>query len=247
MTAVLLVGGLGKRLRPVVDSKPKPLAQVGFQPFLELLLLQLQNQGFHRLVMCTGHLADQIETHFGDGEAFGLEIMYSREPEPLGTAGALKFAQQHLREVPRFLVMNGDSFLELEFSELIRFHIEMGGLVSMAVRGVEDARRYGRVQTDSDGRVTGFREKSGEDGPGLVNAGVYVFQQAVFEHIRAWPSSLETDILPRLLDEGVYALEQGGMFIDIGTPEDYARAQAISTRLRDAALKVRRLSRTDQV
>ncbi len=112
--ALLLVGGLGTRLRSAVPSVPKPLASVGKKSFLELLIRQLKHQGIRRLILCTGYLADQVENEFGDGRALDLEISYSKELEPLGTAGAVKLAQSHLGNVSEFLVMNGDSFLEID-------------------------------------------------------------------------------------------------------------------------------------
>src|ERR1700761_3357297 len=122
MKAVLLVGGLGTRLRSAVPSMPKALASVGERPFLELLVSQLARQGVTQLVMCTGYLAEQIEVALGDGSDFGVSIEYSKEAVPLGTAGALKHAQRYLQHEADFLVLNGDSFLETDFNELIRFH-----------------------------------------------------------------------------------------------------------------------------
>src|SRR5579864_4478350 len=142
--AVLLVGGMGTRLQSVVSSVPKPMACIGDRPFLELLVRQLSRQGVRRLVMCTCHLANQIESEFGDGRQFDVEIKYSQEPYPLGTTGAIKFAQRLLSSDRDFLVLNGDSFLEIDFSQLLRFHSEHGGLVSVAVTLVPNARRYGR-------------------------------------------------------------------------------------------------------
>jgi NDP-sugar pyrophosphorylase family protein len=236
LPAVLLVGGMGTRLRSVVPSSPKPMAAVGDQSFLELLGRQLQRQGVRRVVMCSGYLADQIEAKFGDGSAWDVVIEYSREQEALGTAGAIKLAQSLLLGASEFLVMNGDSFLEIDFSQLIRFHRERKGIASMAVVRVQDAGRYGTVRVES-GRVMGFLEKTGANAPGPINAGVYVFDHAIIEHIPEGPASLERDVFPKVLDRGVYALEQGGMFIDIGTPEDYARAQAICGQLSAAALR----------
>jgi NDP-sugar pyrophosphorylase family protein len=125
----------------------------------------------------------------------------------------------------------------MDFSDLIRFHRERKGIASMAVVAVQDAGRYGTVQVDSGGRVIGFMEKTGSNAPGLINAGVYVFDRAILEHIPEGPVSLERDVFPRVLDRGVQALEQRGMFIDIGTPEDYARAQALCGQLSAAALR----------
>jgi NDP-sugar pyrophosphorylase family protein len=234
--AVLLVGGMGARLQTVLPTTPKPLAPVGNMPFLQLLVLQLRSQSIRRMVMCTGHLANQIEEEFGDGHKWDVAIDYSKESRPLGTAGAVKFAERYLAQDSDFLVMNGDSFLELDFRQFIRFHREHGGLMSMAVRRVPDAARYGTVQLDTLNRVVGFSEKTGAHVPGLVNGGVYVFNRAMLEHIPHGPASLEKDVFPRLLEQGMYALEQHGMFIDIGTPEDYALAQTLSRSLYQAAL-----------
>jgi NDP-sugar pyrophosphorylase family protein len=235
--AVLLVGGLGTRLRTVVTSAPKPLAPVGNRPFLELLIRQLGSQGIRSLIMCTGYLADQIESEFGKGSGLGVTIEYSKEPEALGTAGAVKFAERFLQGVPDFLVMNGDSFLELDLNQLIQLHRTHGGLATMAVVSVENAGRYGTVHVDSGNKVTAFFEKTGSDSPGLINAGVYVFSPAILELIAAGPVSLEKDVFPRLLDQGVYAAREQGVFIDIGTPADYAHAQELSDRLRRATVQ----------
>lgn len=229
--ALLLVGGLGTRLRSLVSSAPKALAPMGDRPFLELLIRQLQEQGIRQLVMCTGYLADQIEAEFGDGRDVGVAIEYSKETQALGTAGAVKLAQPHLQSVSEFLVMNGDSFLELDFSLLVEFHRAHGGLATVAVVAVENAGRYGTVHADSSAKVTAFCEKTGDDAPGLINAGVYVFSAAILDQIPDGPSSLEKDVFPRILDQGVFAAEQQGTFIDIGTPGDYARAQVLLDRL----------------
>jgi len=236
LPAVLLVGGLGTRLQPVLSSKPKPLAPIGGIPFLELLVLQLRSQGIRQLVMCTGFQSQQIEEALGDGHKWDVTIAYSKESRPLGTAGAIKHAEQLLSEASDFLVMNGDSFLEIDFHQLLRFHRERGGWASIAVRRVVDAARYGTVEVDGQSRVVRFSEKLGLQKPGLVNGGIYVFKQEVLPHLPEGPASLEKDVLPRLVEHGTFAIEQAGMFIDIGTPEDYERAQALHQRLSEAAL-----------
>ena len=233
--AVLLVGGLGTRLRSVVPDAPKPLATVGDKSFLELLVRQLRSQGIRRIVMCTGYLAKQIEDYFGDGRRWDISIRYSRELQPMGTAGALKLAEPLLSDAGTCLVMNGDSFIDVDLGRLQRFHRETGAVVSMAVRPVENAGRYGTILTDKTSRVTSFAEKTGDEVPGTINAGVYIFDREVFGHIPAGLCSLERDVFPNLIDRGIYALEQKGVFIDIGTPEDYARAQEICDRLYAAA------------
>jgi NDP-sugar pyrophosphorylase family protein len=238
--ALLLVGGMGTRLRPMLSSKPKPLAPIGGVPFLELLILQLRSQGIRRLVMCTGFQTQQIEEALGDGGKWDVAIEYSKESSPLGTAGAIKQADHLVSGASDFLVMNGDSLLELDFQQLLRFHREHGGWASIAVCRVADAARYGTVEVDGQSRVVRFGEKLGIQKPGLVNGGVYLLKRAVLQHIPEGPGSLEKDVLPRLVEHGTFALEQTGMFIDIGTPEDYARAQALYQQLSDAALSLPR-------
>jgi len=236
MKAVLLVGGLGTRLRLAVPSLPKVLASVGDRPFLELLVRQLVGQGVRQLVMCTGYLAEQIEDVFQDGSDFGVTIEYSKETIPLGTAGALKLAQHYLQHESEFLVLNGDSFLEIDFNEVIGFHRKHRCLATIAVAPVENASRYGTVQMGVEDRVLGFTEKTGQKEPGIINAGVYVFDNAVLAQIPEGPVSLERDIFPRLLQQGLFAAKQQGIFIDIGIPDDYARAREIYDHLVNAAL-----------
>jgi len=233
---LLLVGGLGTRLRSVLSDKPKPLAPIGGISFLELLVMQVSSQGLHRLVMCTGFEAAQIQQEFGDGRKWNVTIDYSEESRPLGTAGAIKLAGHFVSQASYFVVMNGDSFLELDLRRLIRFHREHGGSASIAVRRVPDAGRYGRVHVDEKNRVVRFSEKMGIPESGVINGGVYVFNRDILRSIPDGPSSLEKDVLPALLNQGVFALEQDGIFIDIGTPEDYARAEALYLRLSQAAL-----------
>ena len=226
--AMMLVGGLGTRLRSVVSSKPKVLASIGNESFLELLVRQLRSQGIRQLVMCTGYLADQVEDQFGDGSRWSVSIEYSKEETPLGTAGAVKLARHYVENCSEFLVLNGDSFLEIQYEDLVGFHRRHPqSAASIAVTPVQDASRYGTVNLDSNSRINSFAEKTGDNSPGLINGGVYVFTKAVFKFIPEGPSSLEKDVFPRLLGQGVYAYEQHGLFIDIGTPSDYSRAQEL--------------------
>jgi NDP-sugar pyrophosphorylase family protein len=157
-----------------------------------------------------------------------VSIEYSKEEMPLGTAGAVRLARRYLRDLPEFLVLNGDSFLEVDFQSLMAFHRgHASPIATMAVLRVENASRYGTVNVDASGKVTGFAEKTGSEAPGLVNGGIYFFDRSLLRHIPEGPASLERDVFPQLLDQGVYAQEQHGVFIDIGTPTDYARAQEL--------------------
>jgi NDP-sugar pyrophosphorylase family protein len=208
---------------------------VGDRPFVELLVRQLRHQDIHNLVLCTGYRAQEIERVLGDGRAFDVTIEYSKEPRAMGTAGAVKLAEPLLRDVGDFLVMNGDSFMEIDFLELIRFHRESGGIATMAVLQMKNKMRYGTVQLTAAGRVSGFTEKCDGEPTGYVNAGIYVFDRRIFDHLPEGPASLERDVFPKLLEHGVYASEQRGVFIDIGTPEDYVQAQDLYDRLYKAA------------
>jgi D-glycero-alpha-D-manno-heptose 1-phosphate guanylyltransferase len=214
---------------------PKPLATVGDRPFLELLVRQLASNGVNRLVMCTGYKGQSIREEFGDGHQLGVSIEYSLEPNPLGTAGAVKFAEPFLLGESDFLVMNGDSFVEVDFRRLIEVHEETGCLATMAVLEKKDKSRYGTVQVAPDGRVVGFAEKTQSESAGLINAGVYLFAREILDHVPEGPASLEKDIFPKILSQGICAVQQHGVFIDIGTPEDYQLAQTLFERLDHAA------------
>lgn len=141
-----------------------------------------------------------------------------------------------MQHEPEFLLLNGDSFLEIDFAELVGSHRSHGSLATMAVVPVENASRYGTVRMGAESRVLGFAEKTGQNAPGIINAGVYVFDSSILPQISEGPTSLERDVLPRLLEQGVYGVEQRGIFIDIGVPEDYARAMEMCDRLANAAL-----------
>ena len=186
--------------------------------------------------MCTGYMAKQIEEVFGDGSAFGVRIDYSEEATPLGTAGAIKLAQHYLQDESEFLLLNGDSFFEIDLSEFITFHRTHYSLATMAVTQVQNASRYGTVQLKDDGRVLGFVEKTGRNIPGIINAGIYIFGRAILAQIPDGSASLERDVFPRILEQRVYAFERQGLFIDIGTPDDYGRANVICDQLSDIAM-----------
>lgn len=241
--AVLLVGGLGTRLRSVLPSTPKPMAKVGKRPFLQLLIHQLRSQGIRRLVLSTGYLADEIANDFGDGSGLGVSIEYSREDSPLGTAGAVKHAAPFLAGLDHFFVANGDSFMQADFQKLLELHLQAGVLLTLAVTRVRNQGRYGTVKTLDSGMVSAFLEKSFDQEMGLINTGIYVFDRELLSMIPDGPSSLEKDLFPALLPRGVRAVEQSGLFIDIGIPEDYARAQEMAEVLYRAADDARDLDK----
>lgn len=224
-TAVILVGGLGTRLAPVVADRPKVLAHVGARPFLGYLLDGLASAGLRRVLLCSGHRGDELRAAVGTRYR-GMQLDYSHEPAPAGTGGALRLAAM-LSDGDPLLVMNGDSYCEVDLAALWSAHHARGASATMVVSEVADARRFGRVTFDEAGRVTGFSEKSPETGPGWVNAGVYVLGRALVCAIpeRA-PLSLEHEVLPSWIGRGLLAHPVRGSFFDIGTPPTYADAQA---------------------
>jgi len=213
----------------VVNDRPKPLAPIGTTPFLEHQLSFLKAQQIRNFVLCVGYRHEQIEEYFGDGGRWGISITYSVEERPLGTGGALKLAQRFAQDT--FLVLNGDTFFDLDIEGLVRTHRQHCSRNpncegTIALTQVEDSSQYGSVVFGADLAITGFREKSaGGEPPHFVSAGVYVLEPRVLDRIPSSQSvSLERDVYPQLLgDRGLYAYPVDGFFIDIGTPEGFHR------------------------
>jgi phosphoheptose isomerase len=245
LEAVILAGGKGTRLAEVVSDRPKPMAEVAGRPFLDWLLLSLRQQGVRRLVLSTGHLADRLERHCGDGSQWDLEIVYSREEEPLGTAGAIRQALRYLAG-DRFFVLNGDSFCPASLFSLFAQHARRDARATMWLAEMADCARYGQVELDGSA-VTAFREKEAGAGPGLVNAGVYLFERDIFEPLPAGrPISLEREVLPELVRKGLYGVRGAEPVLDIGTPESYREAQTILPALTGQQTAPRSLAFVDR-
>jgi NDP-sugar pyrophosphorylase family protein len=225
--AAILAGGLGTRLRQTVSDRPKALAPVAGRPFLSHLLDQIAAAGLQRVVLCTGYLGDQVQEAFGDryGE---LALSYSHESSPRGTAGALRLALPLLRSDP-VLVLNGDSYCDVALPNLVAWHEEhrTTSAGSLLVTWVDDTARYGTVDLDDAGAVIAFREKSGQAIPGWINAGVYLLSRRLLMSIPAGIASLERDVLPSWVGRGLDGYRMKLPFVDIGTPESYARAEAL--------------------
>lgn len=224
----MLVGGMGSRLMSL-SSKfgglPKPLMPVGGRPLLERQLEWLVGHGVRDSVLCTGHGADQVRETLGDGARLGTQLRYSVEAEPLGTAGALRLARSHVTGPA--LVLNGDTLAPCDPWALERTRWESGTLGAVALFRVADASTRGRVERDAGGRVARFIEKdAGHTGPAWVNGGLYAFAPRVWSYIpETGAASLEREVLPRLAAEGrLMGVEAEGEFWDIGTPEDWERA-----------------------
>lgn len=222
MEAIILAGGFGTRLKQVVPDLPKPMAPVAGRPFLEILLTSLAHKGFRRAVLSLGYMAEKVVSHFG-GQFASMELAYEIEETPLGTGGAVRQALMRCK-ADHVFVFNGDTFLDLEAAE-VEAHWQAHHAPIIVAREVPDTARYGRLDT-ADGRVLGFVEK-GADGKGLINAGCYVLPADILDGFApGQPFSLENDFLAKAVSTRRFDLfVTDGHFIDIGIPEDYARAQ----------------------
>lgn len=223
VTAYILAGGFGTRLRQVVPDRPKALAEILGRPYIYHLLDALAGHGLRRVVLCTGHMAEQLEAMLGR-EYRGLELLYSREDAPLGTGGALALAfSRHPSELA--LCINGDSLTDADFSEYLQWFNGRGEDGALLLVPVDDAGRYGSVSTDASGRVQGFVEK-GQGGPGWISAGIYLLHPGCLAGITPGEAaSIEQDVFPQLAASGrLCAYRAQARFLDIGTPESYASA-----------------------
>jgi NDP-sugar pyrophosphorylase family protein len=225
MRAIVLAGGFGTRLRSVVPDLPKPMAPVRGRPFLSYVLDRLVAAGFSEAILAVGYRHEVIEAHFG-GDYRGLALRYATEYEPLGTGGAIQAAWR-LAPSADVVVLNGDTFLEVDYRAMVDAHRTADAELTMAVREVPDAGRYGALALEA-GRVRGFQEK-GQHGPGWINAGVYVLAPRLrgrFPNQDAF--SFEQDVLgAEVASLRPLAFRTTGRFIDIGIPADYERADAV--------------------
>ena len=225
MEAIVLAGGLGTRLRGVVADLPKAMAPVNGRPFLALVLDQLVDAGFKTAILAVGYRHEAIRAHIGDRYR-GLVLRYSVESEPLGTGGAMRLAclHAHARDV---FVLNGDTYLELDFRAMLDAHVRATASLSMAICHVPEVERYGALELN-DGIVRGFCEK-GRSGPGWINGGTYILGSDLRARLRPEGAfSFEHDLLmPEVSTIRPIAFRTSGLFIDIGIPEDYLRAQQV--------------------
>jgi NDP-sugar pyrophosphorylase family protein len=224
VTAAILVGGLGTRLRCVVADRPKVLAEVLGRPFLSYLLDPITQAGVPEAVLCTGYMGEQVRDAFGDSYR-GMKLTYSKEASPLGTGGALRLALP-LLATPRAVVFNGDSYCPTDLRGMWGRHERAGARATMLLVEVPDTSRFGRVETDAEGRVIRYEEKGGRPAPGWINAGVYLMDRAVVESIPTGrPVSLEREVFPAWIGRGLCGHRGPGPFLDIGTPESYREAE----------------------
>ncbi len=227
MQAIVLVGGEGTRLRPLTNDVPKPALTLVDRPFLAYMIEWLAVHGVTEAVFACGFLPDVLQEALGGGEHAGVRLSYVAEPDPRGTAGAIRFAADSLGErlEDRFLALNGDVLTDLDLTALLRAHEERGSRATLALHPVEDSSTYGLVSYDGEGAVSEFLEKSGEVVPGEINAGAYVLERSVLDLIPPEREvSIEREVFPRLIGDGLGALRLDGYWMDIGTPERYLEA-----------------------
>jgi mannose-1-phosphate guanylyltransferase len=219
---VILVGGQGTRLRPLTATVPKPVVRLVDRPFIAFMLEWLRGHGVDDVIMSCGFLADGMRSVLGDGSQFGVRLRFLEEPDPRGTAGALKFAESMLDE--RFLMLNGDVLTDIDLSAQIAQHEATGAKATLALVGVEDPSAYGLVMLDQDRSVSAFVEKpSSDSGAGnLISAGAYVLEREILELVPPDRNvSIEREVWPRLVGNGLYGYPAEGYWIDIGTPARY--------------------------
>lgn len=224
MEAIVLAGGLGTRLQDIVKDVPKPMADIGGRPFLSYVLDLLSFNGVRRILLSVGYKREMIERFFGNRYG-GMEIVYIAEGEPLGTGGAVREALRSAGDAD-IIVVNGDTYFAVDLRKMLAFHRRKKADITIAVKAVDAADRYGTVIVGRDERITAFGEKTGGS-PGYINGGVYAVSRNIAGRLAGLGGnfSLERDFLEKSADTlAVHAFVSSAFFIDIGTPGDYEKA-----------------------
>lgn len=225
-TAIVLAGGLGTRLRSVVNDLPKCMALINGKPFLEYVLQYLEKQGIRRTVLSVGYMHEAIIEHFGNSWN-DLKIDYCIEDEPLGTGGAIRKAAEMIDE-PYFFVLNGDTIFDVDLNALAQKLLNQKASAVLALRKLHNVSRYGSVECNSENRITAFVEKGEKKGEGFINGGIYCIDKEDFISIGLpYKFSIERNYFQKHLNDlHLYGIIFSSYFIDIGIPEDYQRAQS---------------------
>lgn len=223
MQALILAGGEGTRLRPLTSTIPKPVVPLVEKPFICYMLEWLRGHSVDDVILACGFMADGVREVLGDGSDLGLRLRYVEEPRPLGTGGALKFAEQLLDG--QFFMLNGDVLTDIDLTEQLRQHKQTGARATLALVEVEDPSAYGLVRSNPDHSVAEFVEKPGSEDSetSLVNAGAYVLERDVLDGMAAAGTnfSIERDVFPALVGHRLFSYRAGGYWLDIGTPARY--------------------------
>jgi mannose-1-phosphate guanylyltransferase len=225
--ALILAGGQATRLRPLTSRVPKLVVPLVGRPFISYMLEWLCGHGVDDVIMSCGFLADGVRAALGDGSQYGVRLRYVEEPEPLGTGGALRYAEDMLEQ--RFLMLNGDGLTDIDLGAQIAAHESTGARATLALIAVEDPSSYGLVRCRPDTSVAEFLEKPGPEqavDTNLVSAGIYVLEREVLAEMppAGSVSSIERDLFPTLVGHGLHGFCASGYWLDIGTPERYLRA-----------------------
>ena len=227
MQALILVGGEGTRLRPLTLTRPKPALRLVDRPFIRFMLDWVGRHGVDEVVLACGFGTDELRSALGDEPGHGPRIHYLEEPEPLGTAGPIRLAADRGLLGERFLALNGDLLADLDLSALIELHAERRAVATLGLHPVDDPTQYGLVRRGPGGEVGGFLEKPEPSAIDTdeVNAGTYVLERSVIELIPPGRAvSIEREVFPRLVGQGLFGKRLDGYWMDIGTPERYLRA-----------------------
>jgi len=222
MQAVILVGGQGTRLRPLTSTVPKPVVPLVDRPFISYMLEWLREHGVDDVIMSCGFLATSVRNVLGDGSGLGIRLRFIEEPDPRGTAGAVKLALPMLDE--RFLMLNGDVLTDIDLTAQMAQHASSGARATLALVGVPDPTAYGVVVLDRDHAVADFVEKPSSDRveSNLISAGAYVLEREILDLVPPDRNvSIEREVWPLLIGEGLYGFPSEGYWLDIGTPERY--------------------------
>ena len=226
MQALILAGGEGTRLRPLTSRMPKPVVPLVDRPFITFMLEWLRGHGVDDVILSCGFMADGMRQVLGDGSELGLRVRYLEEPKPLGTGGALKFAEELLAE--RFFMLNGDVLTDIDLTAQLEHHERVGARATLALIPVEDPSAYGLVRRNDDSSVREFVEKPGPDqiDTNLVNAGAYILDRDVLDEMAPAGTniSIEREVFPKLVGRGLFGYEASGYWLDIGTPDRYLQA-----------------------
>jgi len=225
--ALILAGGEGTRLRPLTSRVPKPVVSLVDQPFISFMFEWLRRHGVDEIVLSCGFQAGAVQASLGDGRNYGVRLRYIEEPEPLGTGGALKYAEDLLEQ--RFFMLNGDVLTDIDLTAQLAQHERTGARATLALVSVQDPSAYGLVRRRVDLSITDFIEKPSPDlqlDTTLVNAGAYILERDVLADMPPAGSSfsIERQVFPRLVGNGLYGYEANGYWLDIGTPERYLQA-----------------------
>ncbi|HHW00176.1 MAG TPA: NDP-sugar synthase [Clostridiaceae bacterium] len=226
MKALFLAGGFGTRLKPITNELPKPMVPIMGKPLLELNIKNLKKHGIDEIVLSTCYKPHKIKNYFEDGKKFGVKISYISEDMPLGTAGAIKNAQDFFNDT--FLVFNADILSDINISDMIRFHKKKGALATIAATHVDNPSAYGVIEHDEKDYITAFIEKPQphESRSNLINAGIYIFEPELFDEIPSGrPVSIERETYPLLLEKGfkIALYNRCSYWLDLGTPGKYLK------------------------